>query len=82
MWGLTHSDDKTVPALQAADLAAHLAHDMLLDKLRTGINPLPEELREKTHLVAHWNKEYLLDVFNAQSTRNGTNGRKGASHLS
>jgi hypothetical protein len=76
-WGLTHLDDKKIPALQAADLAAHLAHDMLLDKLRTGTNPLPEELREKTHLVAYWDEGYLLDVFKAQSTRNGGKGRRG-----
>ncbi len=65
--GLTHLDDKECPPLQAADLMAHLAHDLLLDKINSGNNPQLQELRGSVRLVAYLDKKYILSVLEAQT---------------
>jgi Protein of unknown function (DUF3800) len=62
--GFGSRDDKTTPGLQAADLMAGLAKDLLMRKLEGGQRPGLTELSKSVALVAFWDKDYTLSGLN------------------
>jgi Protein of unknown function (DUF3800) len=71
--GLGMRDDKTTPGLQAADLMAGLARDLLMKKLEGGRRPGLNELSKSVALIAFWDKSYTLsglsDIIAAEKSR-------------
>lgn len=64
--GISYQDDKHFPQLQAADLIAGIAKDMLLEQIESGKRPELRELRECIHQIAYWNREIMLAVLASQ----------------
>jgi hypothetical protein len=57
--GITHQDDKKRPALQAADMMAHISHELILKKKdKTD----PEFIELNTQVVGYWDKKYIEEV--------------------
>jgi hypothetical protein len=79
MGDLVHQDDKLVPALQSADMLAHLAKGRFIDwlgdpekKVFTSNETLKQRLKTlSVHKIAVWDRRYMLDVLAHETKRRG-----------